>query len=96
MKQRSKWITCLILGLMMILSVFGYDNQNICLALSPPLSSVEVPLGEMGRRCAALVLEQINKSADESPRECAIPCLLHLRASVAPPPEKAAAAGPEN
>lgn len=92
------YLCCASLGLTVgrDLSVFGYDNQNICLALSPPLSSVEVPLGEMGRRCAALVLEQINKSAAESPRECAIPCLLHLRASVAPPPEKAAAPGPEN
>lgn len=33
MKQRSKWITCLILGLMMILSVFGYGM--LALAAEP-------------------------------------------------------------
>lgn len=70
------------------LSVFGYDNQRICLALSPPLSSVESPLDEMGKRCAALILEQIASKENKPAQEWTIPCILHLRGSVAPPSEK--------
>ena len=46
MKQRSKWITCLILGLMMILSVFGYGMLALAVfaLFSYPLAEVRFQL----------------------------------------------------
>ena len=65
------------------ISLFGYDNRSIVDAFSPAISSVESPLGEMGRRSAALVLEKIRDPRAEQPRTSTIPCILHLRDSVA-------------
>ena len=64
-------------------SVFGYDNLSLDEALSPPLSSVQSPLGEMGRRAAGLVLDQIRGLPSGEPAEWSIPCRLHVRESVA-------------
>lgn len=65
------------------ISLFGYDNLNIAEAFSPPIASVESPLGEMGRRSAALVLDKIRGKDPQPPREWTLPCVLHLRDSVA-------------
>lgn len=65
------------------ISLFGYDNRSVVDAFSPAISSVESPLGEMGRRSAALVLEKIRNPRAELPRTSTIPCILHLRDSVA-------------
>lgn len=65
------------------ISLFGYDNLNLTEAFSPPISSVESPLGEMGRMSAELVLDQICSAHPRPPKEWRIECKLHLRGSVA-------------
>lgn len=64
------------------ISVFGYDNLSLSQALDPPLSTVESPLDEMGRRSAALVLDQLREKDAGTPKEWMIPCKLHMRASL--------------
>lgn len=64
-------------------SLFGYDNISVAEAFSPPISSVESPLSEMGRRSAALVLEQIRAQQRPEPQQVVLPCKLHVRPSVA-------------
>lgn len=64
-------------------SLFGYDNISVAEAFSPPISSVESPLSEMGRRSAAMVLEQIRAAQRPEPQQVVLPCKLHLRPSVA-------------
>ena len=73
------------------ISLFGYDNLSVAQAFSPPISSVESPLSEMGRRSAALVLDQIRDPQGNKPQQWTLPCKVHLRASVAsvdPMPER--------
>lgn len=65
------------------ISLFGYDNLSAAQAFSPPISSVESPLSEMGRRSAQLVLDQIRNPQTAEPQQWTLPCKLHLRASVA-------------
>lgn len=64
------------------ISLFGYDNLSVAEAFSPPISSVESPLNEMGRRSAELVLEQIHSSQTIPPQQWVLPCKIHLRPSV--------------
>ena len=64
------------------LSLFGYDNLNITEAYYPPLSSVEPPLNEMGRKSAELILSQIRGEAEKLQPEYLLPCAIHLRGSV--------------
>lgn len=64
------------------ISLFGYDNLSVAEAFSPPISSVESPLSEMGRKSAELVLEQIRDPGNLPAREWVLPCKVHLRASV--------------
>lgn len=41
------------------IAVVGYDDMPIAASLSPPLTTVRQPLGEMGRAMAVLLVEQI-------------------------------------
>lgn len=68
------------------ISLFGYDNINIVEAYSPPISSVEPLLNEMGRKSAELVLSQI-RGEPISQSQFLLPCTLHPRGSVGPPPK---------
>lgn len=65
------------------ISLFGYDNVNISLVHTPAISSVAPPLHDIGRKCAQLVLEQIETHNRPTQREL-LPCRLHLRDSVCP------------
>lgn len=42
------------------ISVIGFDNREICEALYPKLSTMEIPLTEIGRKSAQIILEAIN------------------------------------
>lgn len=66
------------------LSLFGYDNLNITEAYSPPISSVEPPLNEMGRKSAALVFQQLKEGAQPGDRHL-LSCMVHVRSSVGSP-----------
>lgn len=65
------------------ISLFGYDNLNIARVHTPAISSVEPPLHDIGRKCAQLVLQQIETRSRLTQRVL-LPCTLHLRDSVCP------------
>jgi len=48
---------------------------------TPPLTTVEQPTAEQGRRAAAMLLERINGKAGAAPRRASFPCRLIVRAS---------------
>lgn len=66
------------------ISIFGYDNiSDLVQAFSPPISSVESPLNEMGRKSAELVFSQI-KNENIPKNEFMLPAKLHVTKSIAP------------
>ena len=65
-------------------SVLGYDGTDECRLSSPHLSSVAIPLEEMGARAVEQLLQHI-ESGDSTPVTVTLPVALHLRASTAPP-----------
>lgn len=62
------------------LAVFGYDDNEICSATMPELSSVAPPLGAMGQASAEIIFSRLgqHKSADHLKL---LPCQLKIRAS---------------
>lgn len=70
------------------LSVAGFDGLEIGAYFSPSLTTMEVPLREIGARAAALLIEEIEgagagASADRA--TVTLPCVLQARGSTAPP-----------
>lgn len=68
------------------ISLFGYDNIEICKGYVSPISSVAPPLNEMGRKSAELVLSQIKQHKMPSKENCKpilLPCTIFERESVA-------------
>lgn len=65
------------------MAVIGFDNQEIiAAALRPPLSTMELPHYEIGRRAADLLLQQIiHEEAPASPAVTSIACPLITRES---------------
>jgi LacI family transcriptional regulator len=65
-------------------AVIGFDNQEIiAAALRPPLSTIELPHYEIGRRAADLLLEQItHDDAPAAPALTSISCPLIQRESL--------------
>ena len=60
-------------------SVVGYDNQPVSRTLDPPLTTLNLPHGEMGRWAA----ERVLGSAEDAPRIVRLQCALVERDSVA-------------
>jgi DNA-binding LacI/PurR family transcriptional regulator len=48
---------------------------------TPPLTTVDQPTAEQGRRAAAMLLERIQGKAGDSPRRTSFACRLIVRAS---------------
>ena len=67
------------------LSVVGFDDVPLAGYLAPPLTTVRMPLEELGRRAVDSLLEEIGGGHAENVT-VAIPPQLVLRASTAPPP----------
>lgn len=65
-------------------SLIGFDNREICEYLRPKLTTIELPVREIGRQAGNLVMEQI-ASQDDEPRSIILPCKLVERDSVAAP-----------
>ncbi|MDE6406546.1 MAG: LacI family DNA-binding transcriptional regulator [Lachnospiraceae bacterium] len=75
------------------ISVAGFDNQEISQYCSPALTTMELPLYEIGTEAAAILLESLDtdeKSGPDGVMERSIPCKLIERESV-----KRAASGTE-
>jgi DNA-binding LacI/PurR family transcriptional regulator len=71
-------------------SVAGFDGLEIGAYFSPSLTTVEVPLHNIGARAATLLLDQIEKfpaSSGVAPDTIpsVLPCELQARESTAPP-----------
>ena len=65
------------------ISLFGFDNRDICCGYSHKISTVEPPLNEIGRTVAGLVLQQIQGKALQ-PERLLLPCTIIDRESVGP------------
>jgi len=65
-------------------SVIGFDGSEIAGYAQPTLSTLEVPLEEIGRKGVEILLQQIE--ADESSHDdCILPVALRLGATTFPP-----------
>ena len=63
------------------ISLFGFDNRSISQGYVPALSTVQPPLCEIGRRCAEIILNQINRRRTKV-KKIALPCTILERNSV--------------
>jgi LacI family transcriptional regulator len=64
------------------ISLFGFDNRDISQGYIPALSTVMVPLNEIGRRSAELILSQIKRRRTADKR-IYLPCTILERPSMA-------------
>ncbi len=62
------------------LALFGFDDSEGCMEYAPPLSSVRMPLSDMGRCSAQVVLDIINQRAIKH-EPYLLPCEILVRAS---------------
>jgi DNA-binding LacI/PurR family transcriptional regulator len=69
-------------------SVVGYDDLPVAGYVEPPLTTVHQPMGEVGARAAAFVLDQIAGGAAPVLEPHLLPAVLVARASVRPRAER--------
>lgn len=67
-------------------SVSGFDDLEISRHLNPSLTAVNVPANEMGRLAAEYLLAHL--SGQPAAMRIELDCVLSLRNSVAPPPDR--------
>ncbi len=68
------------------LALIGFDNREISTVCRPTLSTVALPLFEIGRRCADILFELIGGTRDESENMCELlPCTIIERESTGGP-----------
>jgi DNA-binding LacI/PurR family transcriptional regulator len=66
-------------------SVVGYDDIPLCEYLAVPLTTVRVPMHEMGATAARLLLRHLDARGPLEPTRVALEAGLVVRASTAPP-----------
>lgn len=65
------------------LSVVGYDNRELSSYYNPPLSTVDLPLHDIGYRASEIMIEMLNgRVIEEDEQVCAVACSRRLRKSV--------------
>ncbi len=69
------------------LSIIGFDNTIMCKIVEPQLSSVNIPINEMGKQAMELLAQQINKKNKMKQRISLLPELI-IRQSTAKRNEK--------
>jgi LacI family transcriptional regulator len=62
-------------------AVAGFDDIPIARYVSPPLSSVHVPIAELGERAMELLLGAVTEPADDAGRRVVLPTTLVIRKS---------------
>jgi LacI family transcriptional regulator len=67
------------------ISVIGYDDREIAQYMRPPLTTMVLPLYEMGSRAAEYIIAQAGRP-DPRPPQIKVECPLVERMSIAPPP----------
>jgi LacI family transcriptional regulator len=68
------------------LSIVGFDNLEYAAHLSPPLTTLEVPAAEMGRRAGDYLIGRLRGRVD--PKHIPLKTSLILRQTTAPPPAR--------
>ncbi|MEP7293474.1 MAG: substrate-binding domain-containing protein, partial [Chloroflexota bacterium] len=63
------------------ISLIGFDNRNFGLHQRPPLTTIALPLVEMGRLAGELVLQAIQSKEVQSAAIHTVPCELVIRQS---------------
>jgi LacI family transcriptional regulator len=66
------------------ISIVGYDNIIQTAYLNPPLTTVKLPISEMGRVAGETILNLIRNGNLLSPQTITLPVELIVRASTAP------------
>lgn len=67
-------------------SVVGFDSTDECEITAPRLTSIEVPLEEIGARAVGLLIGLIEKERDaDAPQTITLPTRLQVRDSTCPP-----------
>lgn len=69
------------------MAVVGYDNREIALYMRPKITTVELPLYEMGKIAAETLFRQIN-GEDPLEHEIMVRGQIHVRESCGAPPEQ--------
>ena len=64
------------------ISIVGFDNRMVAQYLKPSLTTMEIPLFEVGNKSAQIILSQIDSEQEPKKQECFIPCSLIERDSV--------------
>jgi LacI family transcriptional regulator len=67
------------------MSIVGYDDIIHSAYLNPPLTTVKLPIAEMGRVAGKKILDLIKSGDAFSPTTTTLPVELIVRASTAPP-----------
>jgi LacI family transcriptional regulator len=63
------------------LALAGFDNRDLSHGINAGITTAETPLNGIGRKCAELIIKQLN-SRRTSPKRFYLPCTLHIRSSV--------------
>ena len=66
------------------ISIVGYDDTINAAYLNPPLTTVKLPIAEMGRVAGKTILDLIKNANSFSPQTTTLPVELIVRASTAP------------
>jgi len=66
------------------IAIAGFDNIPLSAFTLPPLTTVEQPIGEQGRRAAQFLLDRIEGRVKGQRREVTLECRLIVRASTDP------------
>ena len=65
------------------LSVVGYDNRELSSYYNPPLTTIMLPLHDIGYRAGEIIIEMLEgKKLGEDEIICAVPCTALIRSSV--------------
>jgi DNA-binding LacI/PurR family transcriptional regulator len=63
------------------IAIAGFDNIPLSEYTTPPLTTVEQPIQDQGRRAAELLMERIERKVAAKPREVCFECRLVIRES---------------
>jgi DNA-binding LacI/PurR family transcriptional regulator len=67
------------------MSIVGYDDTINAAYLNPPLTTIKLPIAEMGHTAGKKILDLIKNGGSFSPGTTMLPVELIIRASTAPP-----------
>ncbi len=65
------------------LSVVGYDNRELSSYYNPPLTTIDLPLHDIGYRASEIMIEMLEgREISEEESVCAVECTRRIRKSV--------------